>query len=173
MPGALTLHTAAFAELDPYTLYELLRLRVNVFVVEQECAFPELDGRDVDPAARHLWLAASDGQPVAYLRILPEPGGAARISRVAVTPEHRGHGLAARLLEAALASIGDRECRLDAQAHLTRLYARHGFVPTGPEFDEDGIPHVPMRRPAAGPAVTRSATGATAPELTAGELRQS
>jgi ElaA protein len=163
VPGALTLHTAAFADLDPHTLYALLRLRVNVFVVEQACAFPELDGRDAEPGARHLWLSAGGrphgGRPVAYLRILPEPGGAARISRVAVAPEHRGHGHAARLLDAALAAIGDRECMLDAQAHLTRLYARHGFVPTGPEFLEDGIPHVPMRRPAA-------------PDLPAGQLRQ-
>jgi ElaA protein len=147
VPGALTLHTAAFAELDPHTLYALLKLRVDVFVVEQRCPYPELDGRDSEPATRHVWLSRDDGAPVAYLRILSEPDGAARIGRVAVASEHRGSGHAARLLEAALAIVGDRDCRLDAQAHLAGLYARYGFTPTGPQFLEDGIPHVPMHRP--------------------------
>lgn len=146
MPGALTLHTAAFAEVDPHTLYALLQLRVDVFVVEQRCPYPELDGRDTEPATRHLWLAAAGGTPVAYLRVLREPDGAARIGRVAVARDHRGNGHARRLLEAALAVVGGRECLLHAQAHLSGLYARHGFTVTGPEFLEDGIPHVPMHR---------------------------
>lgn len=140
-------HVAGFADLDPRTLYDLLRLRVDVFVVEQACAYPELDGRDTEPGTRHLWLA-DGGPPMAYLRVLGEPRGVARIGRVVVTPAARGTGAAGRLMTAALAEIGARETVLDAQAHLVGFYERHGFTVTGPEFSEDGIPHVPMARPA-------------------------
>lgn len=141
-----TVRAAAFAELTTTTLYALLKLRVDVFVVEQRAAYPELDGRDTEPATMHLWLEA-DGAPTGYLRLLAEPGGAVRIGRVAVARPARGRGIAARLVAAALDRIGDRECVLDAQSHLVGFYARHGFVPTGPEHhDDDGIPHVPMRR---------------------------
>ena len=139
------LRVAGFTDLDARTFHDLLRLRVDVFVVEQECAYPELDGRDVEPGTRHLWLAR-DGEPVAYLRILADPDGVARIGRVVVAPEARGGGHAGRLMVAALAEIGDRPCVLDAQSHLVDFYARHGFSGSGPEYVEDGIPHTPMRR---------------------------
>ncbi|WBB57148.1 GNAT family N-acetyltransferase [Verrucosispora sp. WMMD573] len=139
------LHSAGFAELDTRTFHDLARLRVDVFVVEQECAYPELDGRDVEPGTRHLWLA-HDGAPVAYLRILADPGGVARIGRVVVAPEARGAGHSGRLMTAALAEIGGRPCVLDAQSHLVDFYTRHGFTVSGPEYVEDGIPHTPMRR---------------------------
>lgn len=138
---------AAFAELDTATLYALLQLRVDVFVVEQRCPYPELDGRDSEPATRHLWLER-DGAPVAYLRILAEPGGAVRIGRVAVVRPARRAGLAGELMAAALAEAGDRECVLNAQSHLVDFYARLGFAVSGPEYLDDGIPHRPMRRPA-------------------------
>jgi ElaA protein len=141
------LHAATFGELDVTTLYALLRLRVDVFVVEQHCAYAELDGRDAEPDATHLWLTADgDPTPVAYLRILSEPDGSARIGRVAVAPVARGAGLARRLMEAALSRVGGRACILDAQAHLAEFYRGLGFAVAGPEFLEDGIPHVPMRR---------------------------
>jgi len=140
-------HVASFADLDTLTLYQLLRLRVDVFVVEQKCAYPELDGRDTEPETRHLWLSR-DGEPVAYLRILGDPGGVARIGRVVVTSGERGSGTSGRLMTAALDEIGDRPSVLDAQAHLVRYYERFGYAATGPEFLEDGIPHVPMARPA-------------------------
>jgi ElaA protein len=141
----LEFHAAAFADLDARTLYGLLRLRCTVFVVEQECAYLDLDGRDVEPGTRHLWFAGPDG-PVAYLRLLSEPGGVIRVGRVAVAKAARGSGLAGRLMEEALALIGDRPCVLDAQSHLVGFYARYRFAVTGPEYVEDGIPHVPMRR---------------------------
>jgi ElaA protein len=140
-----TLRTAALAGIDPITLYALLRLRVDVFVVEQKCPYPELDGRDTEPGTLHLWLE-HDGAPVAYLRIVEEPDGVARIGRVAVAGGARGNGYAGRLMEAALARLGDRPSVLAAQAHLVDLYARYGYRPDGPGFVEDGIPHVPMRR---------------------------
>lgn len=147
MSGSLRLREAAFADLAPATLYAILRLRVDTFIVEQRCPYPELDGRDTEPTARHLWLER-DGAPVAYLRLLTEPDGRARIGRVVVAPAARGAGLAGELMRAALTRIGERECLLDAQAHLVRLYTGLGFQASGPEFLEDGIPHVPMRRPA-------------------------
>lgn len=139
------LRTARFDELDAATLYALLRLRCDVFVVEQHCPYPELDGRDSEPGTEHVWLD-HDGLPAAYLRILREPGGY-RIGRVCTAVAHRGAGHAARLLRWALHRIGpDAGCVLDAQAHLAGFYAGFGFTVTGSEYLEDGIPHVPMRR---------------------------
>lgn len=136
---------AAFGELDARTLYALLRLRVDVFVVEQRCPYPELDGRDTEDGTRHVWLVDDAGAPVAYLRVLEEPDGA-RIGRVVTATHARGRGLGGRLVETALRAVGERTVRLDAQTRAAGLYARYGFVPDGPEFVEDGIPHVPMRR---------------------------
>jgi ElaA protein len=137
---------ARLRELHPATLYALLRLRVDVFVVEQRCAYPELDGRDTEPQTRHVWTE-HDGVPVAYLRILEEPGGAARVGRVCVAASARGAGLARDPTAHALGLVGPRECLLDAQSYLVGFYAGLGFTPTGPEYvDEDGIPHIPMRR---------------------------
>ncbi|MEV1330568.1 GNAT family N-acetyltransferase [Micromonospora costi] len=144
-PQTIEVRTAAFADLTTRTFHDLLRLRIDVFVVEQNCPYPELDGRDVEPATRHLWL--TDGEaPLAYLRILADPGGVARIGRVVVAPGARGGGYAGRLMTEALAVVGDRPCVLDAQSYLVDFYARHGFTVTGPEYVEDGIPHIPMRR---------------------------
>ena len=140
-------HTAHFADLDARTLYDLLRLRIDVFVVEQECPYPELDGRDVEPDTQHLWLSWDpDGAPVAYLRLLTDPGGVRRIGRVAVAKTARGQGYADRLMTEALTLVGASPCVLDAQSYLVAFYQRHGFTVTGPEYVEDGIPHHPMRR---------------------------
>ncbi|MEV0729192.1 GNAT family N-acetyltransferase [Polymorphospora sp. NPDC050346] len=144
-PQTTETRVASFADLDTRTLHDLLRLRVDVFVVEQECAYPELDGRDTEPGTRHLWLARA-GTPVAYLRILADPDGVERIGRVLVARAARGDGLAGRLMTEALRVVGNRPSVLDAQAHLAGFYARFGYTPTGPEYVEDGIPHVPMRR---------------------------
>ena len=140
------LHSARFADLDTATLYALLRLRVDVFVVEQACAYPEIDGRDTEPGTRHLWLSRDDASPVAYLRTLDEPDGTVRIGRVVVTASARGSGAAGRLMAAALNEIRSRPSLLDAQAHLVGFYERFGYSATGPEYLEDGIPHVPMAR---------------------------
>lgn len=136
----------AFDDLDARTAYALWRLRQQVFVVEQHSPYPDLDGRDVEPTARHL-LGEVDGALAGYLRLLDD-GDALRIGRVVVAPEHRGEGLAAVLVDEALALAGGREVRLDAQIGLVDWYGRWGFEPTGPEFDEDGVLHRPMARPA-------------------------
>ncbi|PZF83677.1 GNAT family N-acetyltransferase [Micromonospora deserti] len=148
MPQTPGVSVASFADLDARTFHNLLKLRIDVFVVEQACPYPELDGRDVEPGTRHLWLAATDGAPLAYLRILADPDGAARIGRVVVAPPARRGGYAGRLMAAALEVVGDRPCVLEAQSHLVGFYARHGFTVSGPEYVEDGIPHTPMRRAA-------------------------
>jgi ElaA protein len=143
------IRVAAFDELDSRTAYLLWQLREQVFVVEQECPYLDLDGRDLEPGTRHLW-AEEDGRPVAYLRVLEDTGDAegtegTRIGRVLVDGGRRGRGLAKRLMEAALDVVGGRPCRLDAQSYLVEWYRGLGFEPSGHEFVEDGIPHVPMR----------------------------
>jgi ElaA protein len=136
-------------DLTTDALHGLLRLRVDVFVVEQRCAYAELDGRDLDPGTLHLVLGP-DAAPLGYLRLLTEPGGQRRIGRVCTAAAARGRGLSRRLLVAALIEVGDAPCVLDAQEHLTALYGGFGFVPSGPGYDWDGVPHVPMRRPHGG-----------------------
>jgi ElaA protein len=143
----MTVRVLAFDELDAHTAYDVWRLRQQVFVVEQQSPYPDLDGRDREPTTRHL-LSEVDDILVAYARVLDD-GEWARIGRVLVAPEARGGGLAAELVRTALEVIGDREIRLDAQTGLRDWYASYGFVVTGPEFDEDGVFHVPMRRPPA------------------------
>jgi ElaA protein len=143
--GSAAVRVAAFADLDARTAYLLCALRVEVFVVEQECAYRELDGRDLEPQTRHVW-AEVDGAPIAYLRLLTEPDGVLRIGRVCVAASARGQGWAGALMDRALQEVGERPCVLDAQAHLADWYARWGFAVTGPEFLDDGIPHVPMAR---------------------------
>ena len=138
------LRVARFAELTPFEVYELCRLRVDVFVVEQECPYPELDGRDVEPATLHLWLECG-GEIAATIRLLDD-GASRAIGRVATAAPFRGQGLAARLIEEGIALCGDAPITLGAQAHLEGWYERFGFRRSGPGYVEDGIPHVPMRR---------------------------
>jgi len=135
---------AAFAELPADTAYRLWALRSEVFIVEQDCPYLDLDGRDAEPSTRHLWVERG-GEPVATLRLLDE-GAHLRIGRVATRAAHRGAGLAAALVEAALALAGERAVVLDAQSHLVDWYTGFGFEPSGRGFVEDGIPHTPMRR---------------------------
>ena len=142
--------TAGFDDLAPRTAYDVWRLRQQVFVVEQDCPYPDLDGRDLEEATRHVVLLDEDDRVVGTLRVLDD-GGWARIGRVVVAPAARGRGLAALLMDEAMALCGDREVRLDAQTGLTGFYAGYGFEVTGPEFDEDGVMHVPMRRAGTGP----------------------
>ncbi len=136
------IHDRRFAELSTTELYDILRLRSEVFVVEQECAYLDPDGLDVEPGTRHVWI----GTPVAaYLRVL-EDDEARRIGRVVTRPTARSAGLAAQLMEHVL-DRGDGPWVLDAQSHLTAWYERFGFAVAGGEYLEDGIAHTPMRRP--------------------------
>jgi ElaA protein len=137
------IQVAHFAELDSATLYGILRLRSDVFVVEQNCVFLDSDDRDTEPEAVHCWIE-DDGRVVAYLRLVPAPDGSTEIGRVVTDKNHRHQGLATALMRHALALI-DGPSVLKAQSRLRHYYAGFGFEVTGPEFDEDGIAHVPMR----------------------------
>jgi predicted GNAT family N-acyltransferase len=140
------LRRAPFAELTPFQVYGLCRLRVDVFVVEQECPYPELDGRDTEPATVHLWFE-EDGEILATIRVLDD-GATRAIGRVATAASARGRGLAARLMEEGIALCAGFPITLGAQAYLEGWYERFGFRRSGPGYVEDGIPHVPMRRDA-------------------------
>jgi ElaA protein len=138
------IHDRRTSELDPETLLRLLELRVDVFVVEQRCAYRELDGRDGEPATRHLWIEDGTGLPAAYLRLLDD-GEERRIGRVVSRADRRREGLAGLLMARAVAT-SDGPWVLDAQSHLEGWYEARGFRRSGDAFVEDGIPHVPMRR---------------------------
>lgn len=143
----------AFDALEARELYALLRARSEVFVVEQNCVYGDVDGLDV--AAWHLfaWDTAAGERPAlaGYLRVLlPDAGEAdVRIGRVLTTAGYRGIGLGNALLERALDHIAQRwpgvPKRLHAQAHLQDFYGAFGFKPISEIHDEDGIPHVWMR----------------------------
>ncbi|WP_189443607.1 GNAT family N-acetyltransferase, partial [Salinicola rhizosphaerae] len=130
------------SELGAERLYELLALRVAVFVVEQQCPYQELDGLDLLASTQHL-AVESGGQPVATLRLLvPENDReAVVIGRVVIAQGHRGTGLGHTLLQAALERIETtwpgREAYLSAQAHLQAYYGRHGFEPVTEVYLED------------------------------------
>ncbi len=147
-------------ELDTQQLYDILHLRVAVFVVEQACPYPEIDGRDLAAGTTHLWIAGNDTAPIAsYLRILTEPPKR-RIGRVVTQGSARGQRLASCLMEEALRLVGSQPVILDAQSYLADFYRAFGFELTGPEFVEDGIPHLPMARPPGEPT-SQHHTGAS------------
>src|SRR3954469_11994838 len=93
--NAVRLYVARFVDLDAFTLYALLRLRIDVFVVEQNCVYGDLDGRDLEPGTHHMWFAPADerASPQAYLRLLSEMDGTFRIGRVCANPAARRNGL--------------------------------------------------------------------------------
>jgi len=135
------------SKLNVAQLYAILTLRNEVFVVEQNCIYQDLDGRDLLGDNRHVvgWLK---GVPVAYLRILDLDGEVA-IGRVIIAPSARGLKLGYQLMERALASCKkhwpDAPVILSAQAHLQKFYGSLGFVAYTDIYDEDGIPHISMR----------------------------
>jgi ElaA protein len=132
-----------FDELTLAELYELLALRVRVFVVEQECAYQELDG--IDARAEHVWTRGPAGEMAAYLRVVDEGAGLTRLGRIVTAPEHRGTGAGGALMRAVLADVAGPVV-VGAQVQAQAFYERLGFAVSGPGYDEDGIPHVPMRR---------------------------
>ena len=143
------IRSAPLDEMSPRDLYDVLALRVAVFVVEQECAYAELDGRDLEPDAVHWWSRDDAGVLTAYLRVLVEPGVGHRIGRVVSAPAARGTGSGAALMRAALGTLPGPVV-LGAQVRVRGFYERLGFAVDGPGYDEDGIPHVPMLRGSTG-----------------------
>jgi ElaA protein len=135
--------TVAFADLDARTAYELWRLRQDVFVVEQACAYPDLDGRDTEPGTWHVLL--HDGADLIGCARVLDDGDVWRVGRVLLARRARGRGLADDLVRACLDATPGRDVVLDAQSPLRGWYAGFGFEVSGPEFLEDGIAHLPMR----------------------------
>jgi ElaA protein len=141
----VTVRVLAFDDLDARTAYDVWRLRQDVFVVEQSCPYPDLDGRDLEEGTRHVLLRDGD-ELMGYARVLDE-GDVWRIGRVVLARQARGRGLADPLLQTALDVCPDRPVVMDAQTPLRAWYERFGFEVSGEDFLDDGIPHLPMRRP--------------------------
>ena len=142
----------SFAELTTHELYAIMRLRQEVFVVEQRCAYLDSDGLDVH--ARHLFAVAAvadDGtltlDAVARLFAAGVRGDEAVIGRVASAPTARKSGVGKELMTRAIAACGEHTpIRIGAQAYLERFYGSFGFARSGPDYLEDDIPHLPMVR---------------------------
>lgn len=139
-----------FTQLTTQQLYQLLQLRVDVFVVEQTCPYPELDGKDCLPQVHHL-LGYKEDELIACARLLPEGVSypSVSIGRVATKQTHRGGGLGHQLIQQALAGCErlwpQSDIEIGAQEHLADFYAQHGFVATSAMYLEDDIPHIDMK----------------------------
>jgi len=136
-----------FEALTPYELYNILKLRSEVFVVEQNCVFLDMD--DKDQACDHL-MGTHDNELVAYVRIVP-PGVAydeVSIGRVVSSPKYRGTGAGRELMIKAIDTVaeiyGKQPIRIGAQLYLKNFYSSLGFEPQGDIYLEDGIQHVIM-----------------------------
>ncbi|MEG1787528.1 MAG: GNAT family N-acetyltransferase [Citrobacter sp.] len=146
-------HDRHHSELTVPELYALLKLRCEVFVVEQTCPYQDIDGDDLVGENRHI-LGWQDNQLVAYARILKSEDDFSPvvIGRVIVSSQVRGEKLGYTLMEKTVSACQkqwpDKALYLGAQAHLQAFYARFGFTPVTEIYDEDGIPHVGMAKEA-------------------------
>jgi ElaA protein len=141
-----------WSELTLDQLYAILKLRTDIFFLEQKIDETELDWRDSEPETEHYFISDDDGI-AAYLRVLvdaaPEYRDARHLpGRVVVRADRRGEGLAQILMAAVIERHGDKPMMLHAQAYVAPLYARFGFVPYGEVYEEAGIEHLSMYRDA-------------------------
>jgi ElaA protein len=149
----LTWITLPFAQLTTTQLYTMMKLRVDVFVVEQTCPYPELDGKDTLEGVYHL-IGYHGDELVACARLLPAGTTYDNVSigRVVTKQTARGDGLGHKLLEEALTQCEilwpGQTIDIGAQEHLIQFYASHGFKVISDSYLEDGIPHVDMRKEA-------------------------
>lgn len=135
-----------FRELTAGELFEIYKLRVSVFVVEQSCPYQEVD--EADRSAYHLWLE-DEGELAAYARVLPAGCTFEDVSIGRVIAVRRRQGLGSRIVAAAIDTarekFGARSITIEAQVYARALYEKAGFTQTSEEFLEDGIPHIRMR----------------------------
>ena len=132
-----------FDELDNKTLHHIFLLRLEVFVVEQECVYQDIDGKD--QKAKHV-LGKKNNEIVAYARIF-KPGEyfkEASFGRAVVKKTERGKGVGDELVKNCLENITEEEIKISAQSYLKGFYGKHGFKAEGNEYLEDGIPHTAM-----------------------------
>jgi ElaA protein len=152
---AYTVDVRRLEEFSARDLYAMLKMRVDVFVVEQKCPYPELDGND--PDCLHLRLL--DGETLLACARLwrPTPDMHPRIGRVTVSPDHRGKRLGEALMREAITecekTYPGEAIELSAQSHLEKFYGSFGFEPISEEYLEDNIPHVDMLRAVCGSAL--------------------
>ena len=138
-----------FEALSLPELYSVLQLRSEVFVVEQNCVYQDIDGKD--KKALHV-IGEFDGETVAYCRLFKSGDyfDQASIGRVIVKENFRekkwGHDLIKEAIGAVQSHFGESQITISAQLYLKRFYERHGFVQTSEEYLEDGIPHIEMKR---------------------------
>lgn len=143
----MTIHTTAFRSLDATTLYDMLQLRSEVFVVEQDCVYQDLDG--IDKKAMHSWIA-EDGKMVACARFFMknQRTKTVQIGRVVVAKDKRRKRYASFLMRSVMDNakrmLGAKRLYLEAQTYAIPFYERLGFKVCSDEFLEDGIPHVKM-----------------------------
>ena len=141
----MELHVKRFDELSAAELYAILRLRMEVFMLEQRCLYPELDGLDRD--ALHVWLS-DDGGVAAYLRILDRGVRGDHVTIGRVIAARRRLGLGTQVMRegirAARELFGADTIYVEAQEYAQPFYERLGFRRISEPFDEDGIPHVKM-----------------------------
>lgn len=134
-----------FDELSIEELFEIYKLRVSVFVVEQKCPYQEVD--DADKSACHVYIK-DDGGIQAYLRVLPKGAAGEDVSLGRVIAVKRRCGLGTRILSAGIDVARERlnagRIVIEAQVYARRLYENAGFVQSSAEFLEDGIPHIKM-----------------------------
>tara|TARA_B100000927_G_scaffold279426_1_gene263004 strand:+ start:1254 stop:1715 length:462 start_codon:yes stop_codon:yes gene_type:complete len=135
-----------WSELTANILYSILALRSEVFVVEQDCVYQDIDSKD--QKAKHL-LGYDKDLLVAYSRLL-NPGdyfNQYSFGRAVVKKSHRGLGLGDELVKRSIKELGEQiEIKISAQYHLEKLYQNNGFVSVGDTYLEDGIPHIAMFR---------------------------
>jgi len=145
-------HLKAFSKLTSLEVYKIIKLRIDVFVVEQNCPYADLDDKDIDNNALHLF--ATDEENIAcYLRILPPDSGYPEMptfGRVVTAQKYRGAGIGHQLVKRANKTIDELWpgliTHISAQAHLQAFYERHQFVVVGETYLEDDIPHIGMER---------------------------
>lgn len=135
-----------FSELTTEELVEIYKLRVSVFVVEQQCPYQEID--DADKEAYHIWLQGEAGME-AYARVLPKGTAFPTVAIGRVIAVKRQRGLGSRIVAAAIdvakERLGADTITIEAQVYARRLYEKTGFYQTSDEFLEDGIPHIRMQ----------------------------
>lgn len=141
-----------FPEFEVQTLYEMLKLRVDVFVVEQTCPYPELDNKDTNSKTLHICGYNCDGKIIAYARLLPAGLSyeEASIGRIVITGQERGKGLGHELMKTCIKELErtwpHTNVKIGAQEHLQGFYQKHDFVTVSEPYMEDGISHVEMLR---------------------------
>ncbi|WP_448566234.1 GNAT family N-acetyltransferase [Thalassotalea ganghwensis] len=152
MSTAINWHVKPFSQLTTNELYDLLKLRIDVFVVEQCCYYADLDDLDRHPETLHLFCYQNNIM-TAYLRVLAKkvsyPEHIA-IGRVITASQARGSGLGHRLMNKALdvcqQYFPDENIKISAQQHLEKFYQHHGFNTISQMYLEDGIPHIAMEK---------------------------